>query len=168
MKNNNPLDEIAREKVFSHGQALLKKKREWSVAGEKIVFTNGCFDLLHLGHLSYLKEAASLGDRLIIGLNADASVRSLKGAMRPIWNERERSLHLACLTFVDAVVVFEEATPQRLIELLLPDILVKGGDYSLEEVVGKEVVEAAGGRVSILSFIEGYSSTALIEKIQSV
>jgi rfaE bifunctional protein nucleotidyltransferase chain/domain len=168
MKKNNPLDRIAREKIFPHGQALLKKMKEWSSLGEETVFTNGCFDLLHLGHLSYLKEAASLGDRLIIGLNADASVRTLKGANRPIWAERERSLHLACLTFVDAVVVFEESTPEQLIELLLPDILVKGGDYKLEDVVGKDIVESAGGRVQILSFLEGYSSTALIEKIQSL
>lgn len=168
MKKNNSLESIEVEKVFPNTQSLLKVKKTWSSAGEKVVFTNGCFDLLHLGHLSYLKEASDLGDRLIIGVNSDASVRTLKGPKRPLWAERERSLHLACLAFVDAVVVFEESTPQRLIEQLLPDVLVKGGDYTLDEVVGRDIVESKGGYVQILSFIEGYSSTALIRKIQSL
>lgn len=132
---------------------------------KKIVFTNGCFDLLHIGHIRYLKEAAELGDLLIVGLNSDDSVRRLKGSERPINCQEERLEVLAALEFVDYVVIFEEDTPLQAIKKCQPDVLVKGGDYQLENIVGKEVVEKMGGSVKILPFIEGKSTTKLIQKI---
>jgi D-glycero-beta-D-manno-heptose 1-phosphate adenylyltransferase len=136
--------------------------------GQNLVFTNGCFDLLHLGHISYLEEARSLGDALIIGVNTDASVkRLLKGPGRPFTPEADRARVVAALACVDRVVLFSEDTPLALITLLQPDILVKGGDYQLHEIVGREVVEARGGRVVALPFVPGYSSTRLIDRIRS-
>jgi len=132
----------------------------------KVVFTNGCFDLLHLGHLSYLSQARALGDRLIVGVNSDTSVSKLKGPDRPIKSQDERLVHLAILSMVDAVIVFNEDTPARLIKNIQPDILVKGGDYKPEEVVGKDWVEQHGGQVVILSFLDGYSTTQLVNKIK--
>lgn len=132
----------------------------------KIVFTNGCFDLLHPGHLRYLAQARDLGDFLIIGLNSDDSVSRLKGPNRPIQKEAVRAEMLAALHVVDAVVVFDEDTPFELINYLKPDILVKGGDYTPDTVVGADVVTANGGQVEIISFEEGYSTTDLIEKIK--
>jgi rfaE bifunctional protein nucleotidyltransferase chain/domain len=134
----------------------------------KIVFTNGCFDLLHNGHLCYLMDAASLGDKLIIGLNSDASVKRLKGENRPIKNENERALQLASLAFVDAVILFEEDTPLELIKSIMPNLLVKGGDYSVGAIVGAEEVTKNGGEVKLIPFIKGYSSTNLIDQIKSL
>ena len=128
-----------------------------------IVFTNGCFDLIHLGHIDYLSKAADLGDFLIIGLNSDLSVQNIKGSTRPIQNQKSRQVQLAAFSFVDAVVLFEEETPYNLINEIKPDILVKGGDYKADEVVGAEIVTRNGGEVVILQFVEGYS-TSLIEK----
>jgi D-beta-D-heptose 7-phosphate kinase/D-beta-D-heptose 1-phosphate adenosyltransferase len=131
-----------------------------------VVFTNGCFDLLHPGHVQYLHEARLLGDALVVGVNSDASVRRLKGSARPLVGERERAFVLAGLASVDAVTLFDEDTPRELIAALLPDVLVKGGDYRVEDVVGRHEVEGAGGRVQILPFLGGYSTTSLVERIR--
>lgn len=131
----------------------------------RIVFTNGCFDLLHAGHVLYLAEARALGDVLVVGLNSDTSVRLLKGPTRPFQDERERALLLLSLRSVDLVSIFPEPTPLELIGAVQPDILAKGGDYRPEEVVGREVVEAAGGEIRIIPFHAGYSSSALIRSI---
>ncbi|PLY08315.1 MAG: bifunctional heptose 7-phosphate kinase/heptose 1-phosphate adenyltransferase [Desulfuromonas sp.] len=134
-------------------------------AGKKIVFTNGCFDLLHVGHVKYLQKARQLGDLLVLGLNSDASIRRLKGAKRPLIGEEERAHILAALDCIDYVVVFNEDTPLQLIEIVKPDILVKGGDYSPKEVVGREFVESCGGRVELIQFVDGKSTTNIIEKV---
>ena len=133
--------------------------------GKRIIFTNGCFDLLHIGHVRYLEEAKSLGDILVVGVNSDASVRSLKGPSRPILPEAERAEILSGLGCVDYVTIFDEPTPFNLISLLLPHILVNGGDWTKEETVGWETVERTGGEVVILSFVEGASTSHLIETI---
>lgn len=131
----------------------------WRAAGQRIVFTNGCFDLLHYGHLHYLAEARNLGNRLVIGLNSAASVRRLKGPTRPINDETTRLHMLAALEMVDAVIIFDEDTPLELIKLVQPDVLVKGGDWKPEQIVGADIVLARGGEVRSLPFIEGYSTT---------
>jgi rfaE bifunctional protein nucleotidyltransferase chain/domain len=133
---------------------------------ERLVFTNGCFDLLHRGHVEYLARARELGDVLVVGLNADASVRRLKGAGRPVMAEVDRAFVLAALEAVDAVTLFDEDTPLELVAGLLPDVLVKGGDYTAATVVGREDVESAGGRVVILPLTAGRSTSALIESIR--
>lgn len=133
----------------------------------RVVFTNGCFDLLHPGHVAYLDEARRLGDHLVVGVNTDASVRRLKGPGRPLVPQDDRALVLAGLAAVDAVTLFEEDTPLELIEALKPDVLVKGGDYDLDGIVGREVVEAGGGEVRVIPFVPGHSTTDLIERIRS-
>jgi D-beta-D-heptose 7-phosphate kinase/D-beta-D-heptose 1-phosphate adenosyltransferase len=133
--------------------------------GKKVVFTNGCFDLLHAGHVKYLQKARSFGDLLVLGLNSDASVRRLKGDKRPLIGEAERGHILAALDCVDYLVVFAEDTPLKLIEILKPEVLVKGGDYSPDGVVGKDFVESCGGRVELVEFVDGKSTTNIIEKI---
>jgi len=138
----------------------------WKAAGEKVVFTNGCFDLLHLGHVQYLAQARDLGGRLVIGVNADDSVRRLKGPHRPIQDGRTRSHLLAALVFVDAVVMFSEDTPLDLIKTLLPDVLVKGGDWQPEQIVGAAEVLANGGQVFSLPYLEGFSTTNIEERIK--
>nr|WP_157494073.1 D-glycero-beta-D-manno-heptose 1-phosphate adenylyltransferase [Fulvivirga imtechensis] len=140
----------------------------WKALGEKVVFTNGCFDILHLGHIDYLEKARALGDRLVIGLNTDSSVRRLKGETRPLNNEYSRGRVLASLAFVDAVTYFDEDTPYQLIGELLPDILVKGSDYLAENVVGADIVLGNGGRVETIQLVEGYSTTNLVDKIKSL
>lgn len=140
--------------------------REWQEQGEKVVFSNGCFDIMHLGHIDYLEQARNLGERLVIGVNTDASVSKLKGPLRPVVNEYARARLLAALGFVDAVILFEEDTPKQLIETLKPDILVKGSDYKENEVVGAEFVKSKGGEVKLINLVEGYSTTSLIEKIK--
>lgn len=140
----------------------------WRSQQARIVFTNGCFDLLHPGHIDYLEKARQLGDKLIVGLNSDASVQRLKGMSRPLCPEKDRARMLAALASVDAVVMFEEDTPLALITALQPDVLVKGGDYEGKLVVGREVVEKNGGEVVLIPFLEGYSTTSLIERIQGV
>ncbi len=134
---------------------------------KKIVFTNGCFDILHLGHIRYLKEAKRLGDILIIGLNSDHSVSSLKGPGRPLVKEKDRAEILSALEMVDYIVIFNELTPKNLIDKIIPDVLVKGGDWKEKEVVGRDTVEAHGGEVVIIPEVKGYSTSALINKIQS-
>lgn len=131
-----------------------------------VVFTNGCFDLIHRGHVDYLSRARDLGDILVVGLNSDASVKRLKGDSRPISNEASRASVLAAFGFVDYVVVFEEDTPLRLIEAIIPDILVKGGDYNHDNVVGADFVEKHGGRLELLSLIPGESTTRLVERMK--
>lgn len=134
----------------------------WRLKSERIIFTNGCFDILHYGHVDYLEKAKNLGDRLIVGLNSDSSVQRLKGNSRPIQNQISRSRVLSALECVDAVIIFEEDTPFELIQHIRPDVLVKGGDYKPEEVVGKEFAD----RVEIVPFVEGYSTTAIEQKIK--
>jgi len=135
---------------------------------KKIVFTNGCFDIIHAGHIDYLKKASQLGDVLIIGLNSDNSVKRLKGQDRPINNENARRLVLEGIKGVYKVLLFEEDTPAELIDKVRPDILVKGGDYKVDEVVGKDIVEKNGGEVVIIPFLDGYSTTSIIERINRV
>ena len=146
--------------------SLKTQLNEWKSEGKRVVFTNGVFDLLHIGHITYLAKAAELGDKLIIGLNADASVKRIKGDDRPVNDQNSRAMLLAALFFVDAVVVFEEDTPQQLITALLPDILVKGADYAIENIVGAKEVIANGGEVKTINFVDGYSSTSIIQKIK--
>jgi D-beta-D-heptose 7-phosphate kinase/D-beta-D-heptose 1-phosphate adenosyltransferase len=146
--------------------ALVAAVRSLQRAGRKVVFTNGCFDLLHVGHVRYLQEARALGDALVVGVNADASVRRLKGPGRPLTPARERAEVLAALASVDYVTVFGAATPQRLIAAVQPDVLVKGGDWPVGKIVGREVVEARGGRVLALPFVKNRSTTATIARIR--
>lgn len=151
------------EKVLTLDELLARHGRPRE---GRLVFTNGCFDLLHRGHVEYLYAARALGDALVVGLNSDDSVRRLKGESRPVVTELDRAIVLAGLGAVDAVTIFEEDTPRDLIAALLPDLLVKGGDYRPEDVVGREEVEAAGGEVVIIPFLEGRSTTALINRMQ--
>ncbi len=137
----------------------------WKSAGEKVVFTNGCFDIVHLGHIDYLEKARAKGNKLILGLNTDASVRKLKGEKRPLVNEYARSRMMAALQFVDAVILFDEDTPLELINALKPNILVKGNDYSIENIVGAKEVLENGGSVETIELIKGYSTTEIINKI---
>ena len=137
-------------------------------AGGRVVFTNGCFDLLHPGHVSYLQAARALGDALVVGLNSDASVKRLKGPERPVVSEKDRAAMLAALRSVDAVVVFEEDTPVRLLRELKPAVYVKGGDYRIEDLPEAKVAEEIGAEVRVLPFEPGYSTTALIEKIRRI
>jgi D-beta-D-heptose 7-phosphate kinase/D-beta-D-heptose 1-phosphate adenosyltransferase len=148
------LDNLIRERALLHAR------------GQTLVFTNGCFDLLHPGHVRYLTQARALGDALVVALNSDRSVRLLKGPGRPILNENERVEVIAGLEAVDYVTIFDEETPHLLISKLLPDVLVKGGDWQLNDIVGREEVEAAGGKVLSLPFVEGASSTEIIERIK--
>jgi rfaE bifunctional protein nucleotidyltransferase chain/domain len=138
----------------------------WKKEGQKVVFTNGVFDLLHIGHLTYLAKAAELGDKLILGLNSDSSVKRIKGDDRPVNDENSRAALLAALFFVDAVVLFSEDTPINVITTLMPDILVKGADYTVDNIVGAKEVIANGGEVKTINFVEGYSSTSIIQKIR--
>jgi D-beta-D-heptose 7-phosphate kinase/D-beta-D-heptose 1-phosphate adenosyltransferase len=142
-------------------------RSEWRSRGESTVFTNGCFDLLHAGHVRYLNAAKNLGDRLVVGLNSDASVRRLKGPGRPVTPESERAEILAALAAVDAVVVFEDDTPLKLIEAVEPDVLVKGGDWALRDIVGREFVEARGGRVLTIPLVAGRSTSELIGSLHA-
>ncbi len=153
------------DKVFAL-EDLMARSTGWGVHGGKVVFTNGCFDLLHIGHIDYLEKARKLGVRLIVGLNDDDSVRRLKGESRPIIPQEERARMLAALEFVDGVILFSEDTPIELIKALRPDILVKGGDYEIEEIVGHEEVMSWGGTVTTIPLVEGYSSTSLLDRLK--
>jgi D-beta-D-heptose 7-phosphate kinase/D-beta-D-heptose 1-phosphate adenosyltransferase len=154
----------ASEKILDL-ERIKSRVAEWRVSGETIVFTNGCFDLLHVGHITLLEDCRRFGSKLVLGLNADASVCRLKGPTRPIVAERERARVMAALAAVDAVVLFEEDTPLELIRALKPDVLVKGGDYTIETVVGHEDVIAAGGRVEIVPTVKGFSTTNIVKKL---
>jgi D-glycero-beta-D-manno-heptose 1-phosphate adenylyltransferase len=151
--------------VLTLEEAILRFGRE-KRNGRRVVFTNGCFDLLHPGHVCSLELARELGDVLIVGLNSDASVRQLKGEGRPVISERERAEILAALESVDAVVIFDAPTPREVIARLLPDVLVKGGDWPGDQIVGREEVEAAGGRVVSIPVVPGYSTSAILQKIR--
>jgi rfaE bifunctional protein nucleotidyltransferase chain/domain len=151
--------------ILTLEEAILRFGRE-KRNGRHIVFTNGCFDLLHPGHIGSLEQARALGDALIVGLNSDTSVRELKGAGRPVLPERERAEILAALECVDAVIIFDELTPREVIARLLPDVLVKGGDWPGNQIVGREEVEAAGGRVVSIPVVPGYSTTEILRKIR--
>ncbi|MFD2864480.1 D-glycero-beta-D-manno-heptose 1-phosphate adenylyltransferase [Mucilaginibacter antarcticus] len=160
------LEQVLLEKI-SDLETLKCKVEYWKLEGEKVVFTNGVFDLLHIGHITYMAKAASLGTRFIIGLNADASVKRLKGESRPVNDQANRAALLAALFFVDGIVIFEEDTPLNLISTLLPDILVKGADYTIDNIVGAKEVLANGGEVKTIDLVEGYSSTSIIERIRN-
>jgi len=155
---------VSAEKVLSPA-ALIIRRREWKDNHRRVVFTNGCFDLLHPGHIRLLEQARALGDLLVVGVNSDRSVRSLKGEGRPLLPQAERAELLAALAAVDAVTIFDEPTPRELIAALLPDVLVKGGDWRPDEIVGRAEVEGAGGKVVTIPYIEGYSTSALIARI---
>ena len=164
MRNN--IEKNLLGKIFEL-PALIEQAKAWQNEGLKVVFTNGVFDLVHIGHITYLAKAAELGHKLIIGLNADSSVKRIKGPERPINDQNNRSILLAALFFVDAVVVFEEDTPLNLITSLLPDVLIKGSDYAVDNIVGAKEVIANGGQVKTINFVEGFSSTSIIKKIQN-
>jgi len=144
---------------------MLAERERLRAVGKRLVFTNGVFDLLHVGHVRYLTQARALGDALVVAINSDRTVRELKGADRPVFNEWERAEILAALRVVDYVTIFDDVSPRSLIAELLPDVLVKGGDYGLDQIHGREEVEAAGGKVISLPFVEGSSTTTLIQKI---
>ena len=146
---------------------LTSQVEQWKMAGKKVVFTNGCFDIIHRGHIEVLARTADLGDKLIIGLNSDQSIQKLKGKDRPIIDEQSRAFLLAALSFVDAIVLFSKDTPLKLISTLLPDVLAKGGDYKIETIVGHEIVQQNGGKVKLVPFVDGFSSTTIIEKIKN-
>ena len=152
------------EKILSRSDLVTRLERP---RNERVVFTNGCFDILHRGHVEYLERARALGDCLVVGVNTDASVRRLgKDPHRPFVKEEDRAYVLAALAMVDFVTLFDEDTPAELIEALVPDVLVKGGDYSMDRIVGRQTVEAAGGVVRIIPFVEGFSTTSLVNRIR--
>jgi len=153
------------KKILSLDQLLLERAR-LRTAGQQLVFTNGVFDLLHVGHVRYLEQARTLGDVVVVAINSDASARKLKGEGRPLINQDERAEILAALRTVDYVAIFDDISPRSLIACLSQDVLVKGGDYALDEIHGREEVEAAGGRVVSLPFVEGVSSSGIIEKMK--
>jgi len=154
------------EKILTRAGMLAERER-LRVAGRRLVFTNGVFDLLHVGHVRYLAQARALGDALVVAINSDRTVRELKGPDRPVFDEAERAEILAALRVVDYVTIFDDVSPRSLIAELLPDVLVKGGDYDLDQIHGREEVEAAGGNVISLPFVEGASTTTLIERMKN-
>jgi len=156
--------ELIQNKIYKVSELKLIVN-QWKLLSKKVVFTNGCFDIIHRGHNSYLLEAAELGNKLIVAVNSDESVRKLKGPNRPIVDEYSRAFNLASHTYIDAVILFDEDTPLNLINELQPDVLIKGGDYTLETIVGAKEVLSYGGQVEIIPFLEGYSTTNVIEKI---
>jgi len=156
----------AEHKILDNA-SLVRQVLAWKMGGKKIVFTNGCFDLLHLGHIDYLNRAADLGDVMVVGINTDASVRKLKGENRPLQDEKSRLFIMASLACVAAVILFDEPTPLNLIEAIQPDILVKGADYSLEQIVGAKEVLAYGGKVETIPLVQGYSTSAIEARIKA-
>ena len=162
----NVLNNISK-KIYTDAAQMQSRLAVWEFKGRKVVFTNGCFDILHLGHIDYLAKAAEMGDKLVIGLNTDASVSRIKGPHRPITDQHSRAMLLASLSFVSAVVLFDEDTPYELISAVKPDILVKGADYKPEDIVGYDIVTAKGGTVETLEYLEGYSTSAIEERIKN-
>lgn len=159
--------QLIKNKIVSRGEGV-NSVNSWKAKNEKIVFTNGCFDLLHQGHIDYLSKAADLGTKLIVGVNTDESVKRLgKGSNRPLQDEKSRAIIIAALQFVDLVIVFNEDTPLELIKMLEPSVLVKGSDYTVENIVGHSVVLNSGGTVQTIDFLEGYSTTKIVEKAQN-
>lgn len=161
-----PAIEIIRSKIFT-AENMIPLLSQWRFLSKKIVFTNGCFDIIHLGHIDYLTKAAEEGDVLIVGLNSDSSVTALKGKTRPINSQEQRASILASFLFVNAVVIFDEPTPYELISAIQPDVLIKGGDYKPENIVGFDIVKAKKGLVKIVDFLPGYSTSITEEKILS-
>ena len=159
--------DIVQRKIYSGPEEFRSTLNLWRFTDQKIVFTNGCFDLIHLGHIDYLSKAADLGNRLIIGLNSDLSTSAIKGPSRPINDEQSRSSILAAMFFVDAVILFNDATPYKLIESVMPDVLVKGADYSIDQIIGSDLVQARGGEVQTIGFLPGYSTTTIENRIKS-
>ncbi|MCQ2605338.1 MAG: D-glycero-beta-D-manno-heptose 1-phosphate adenylyltransferase [Bacteroidales bacterium] len=159
----NQLDTILHKIVFLEEAKQIVAN--WRIQGEKIVFTNGCFDIIHKGHIYYLSKARDLGSKLILGLNTDASIKRLKGEDRPIKEEESRALTIASFEFIDLVILFDEDTPLNLISSLLPDVLVKGSDYTVENIVGAKEVLANGGEVKTIEFVEGFSTTNYVKKM---
>lgn len=157
--------DLIRSKILDKSSAAVLAKH-WKESGLRIVFTNGCFDIIHLGHIDYLSRASDLGDKFIIGLNTDNSIRRIKGNSRPVQDQYARSMILASMLFVDAIVLFDEDTPLNLIEFLLPDVLVKGSDYDIKQIIGADVVIANGGSVETIDFVDGYSTSSIINKLQ--
>ena len=155
------------EKIISREQ-LIQRVNTWRTERQTIVFSNGCFDIIHPGHAQYLAAAAALGSRLVIGVNTDDSVKRLKGAARPVISENERCLLLASFQFVDAVCLFDEDTPLELIKSIIPDVLVKGKDYTIDQIVGADFVLQHGGKVETIELVEGFSTSSLIEKIKRI
>ncbi len=158
---------MTEEKILSLPAAIAHVE-QWQAAGSKIVFTNGCFDIVHLGHIDYLEKARALGDKLVLGLNTDASVSRLKGPTRPVVNQYARARMMAALAFVDAVILFDDPTPLQVIEQIKPDILVKGDDYTVENIVGSDFVLQKGGCVQTIPLVKGFSTSSLIEKIKQM
>jgi len=156
--------DIIKSKIVDRQKAA-KIVQQWQTNGDKVVFTNGCFDLVHRGHVEYMAIAANLGQRLVLGLNTDASVKRLKGELRPLVDEQSRAILLAAFEFIDLIVLFDEDTPYELIKAVQPDILVKGSDYKPESIVGYDIVTARGGKVETIDFVEGFSTTKLVERI---
>jgi rfaE bifunctional protein nucleotidyltransferase chain/domain len=154
-------------KIHTSNQTLAQLVKQWQIEGKKVVFTNGCFDLLHRGHVDYLAKAADCGNKLIIGVNTDASVSTLKGPNRPIQDQQSRLQILASLQCVDAVILFDEQTPYNLIKTIEPDVLVKGSDYEPQNIVGYDVVKAKGGEIKTIDFIPGFSTSAIERKIKN-
>ena len=146
---------------------LAKIINEWRLNGDKIVFTNGCFDLIHLGHLEILARSADLGDKLVVAINSDMSIKKIKGNLRPIIEEDSRAKQLAAIEFIDAVILFNEDTPHNLISSINPDIITKGGDYKKNDVIGKELMNKKAGEVVIIPLTQGYSTTSILEKIKN-
>ncbi len=158
--------EIIQSKLFPNVQEFLPLAEKWKQAGESVVFTNGCFDLVHRGHIDSLAKASEFGDRLVVGLNSDVSVKLLKGESRPLIDQQSRAMLLASFFMVDAVILFDGETPYELIRKIVPDVLVKGTEYQLDEIAGFDVVLASGGRVERIELTEGFSTSALIRKIK--
>jgi rfaE bifunctional protein nucleotidyltransferase chain/domain len=156
-----------KKKIYADLASVSAQAKKWKAKAETVVFTNGCFDLLHLGHITYLAESAALGNKLIVAINSDASVKRLKGINRPINDEHSRAVMLAAFFFIDAIIVFDEDTPLLTIESIMPDVLVKGGDYTIPQIVGATEVMANGGEVRVLDFVPGYSSTNIINRIRN-
>lgn len=159
--------EVVQSKIYADGAAFLPLLKQWRQAGETVVFTNGCFDLVHRGHVDSLAKAADFGTKLIVGLNSDQSVKMLKGSDRPLVDQQSRAVLLAALSMVDAVVIFQEETPYQLIASVVPDVLVKGAEYRVEEIAGSDVVLASGGKVERIDLTDGFSTTELIRKIKN-
>jgi len=158
--------ELLNRKIIRERGLLPGILKEWKNTNQKIVFTNGCFDIIHRGHIELLSKAADLGNKLIVGLNTDASVQRLKGSDRPIQDETSRALIMAGFGFIDIVVLFHEDTPIELISLIKPDILVKGGDYKAEDIIGYDFVTKNKGKVVIINFLEGYSTSSIVNKMK--
>jgi len=159
--------DVIQSKIISNVDDLKRKIAYWRFHENRIVFTNGCFDILHRGHIDYLAKAADHGNALIVGLNTDNSVSRIKGSKRPVQDEHSRALILAALHFVDVVVLFDEDTPYELIKMVQPDVLVKGSDYKASDIVGYDIVTERGGEVVTIDFLDGFSTSGIIEKIKT-